>query len=370
MSTRCCTADSLAYSIDIFCRVIDNFGDAGVLWRLAREMRREGFAVRLIIDDTATLALLAGKARETAVEAISDDKDLKVIHWEKAWSDGPCPLAVADMVVEGFACRLPPDYEGRIIAHQTVWVNIDYFTAEDWIEGCHMLKSILPSTGAEKINYFPGVSRASGGLTIEKGYEAAREAFISRVPATDALKIFYFSYPTAPVSALATLLANSKQNIELTCSACEAARTLARNVESASTNNVTIKQLGFVPQNGFDELIWASDIAFIRGEDSAARAMLAGVPFIWQIYPQDDGAHWVKLAALTDKMRSHFDHQPVFDAWEQFQRDFNAGQINETAWQSMTKELSALKAGFTRWGEHVRGNANIAERLSQMIQKR
>jgi hypothetical protein len=45
---------------DIFCRVIDNLGDAGVCWRLARQLAVEQtWAVRLFIDDPAPLALLA-----------------------------------------------------------------------------------------------------------------------------------------------------------------------------------------------------------------------------------------------------------------------------------------------------------------------
>lgn len=370
MSTRCCTINSLPLSLDIFCRVIDNFGDAGVLWRLAREMRCEGFAVRLIIDDVPTLALLAGKPRDTAPEAIADDERLQVIHWDNSWNNGPCPLTVADMVVEGFACRLPPDYENRIIAHKTVWVNIDYFTAEDWIEGCHMLKSILPTTGAEKINYFPGVTPASGGLTIEKEYEKARQAFLGQQPVSESLRVFYFSYPSAPVSEFASLLINSRQKIDLSCSACEAGRDLAQVIERTTDHEIRVKQLDFVAQTDFDELLWGSDIAFIRGEDSAARAMLAGIVFIWQIYPQDDGAHWVKLTALTEKMKPMFDCQQAFEAWERFQRSFNAGKIDSEAWLAMLEQFSALKIGFARWGEHVRGNANIAQRLSQMIQKR
>ncbi len=37
---------------DIFCEVIDNFGDIGVCWRLARQLASEhGWQVRLFVDD-------------------------------------------------------------------------------------------------------------------------------------------------------------------------------------------------------------------------------------------------------------------------------------------------------------------------------
>ena len=44
---------------DLFCRVVDNFGDVGVCWRLACELARRGDAVRLWIDDASALAWMA-----------------------------------------------------------------------------------------------------------------------------------------------------------------------------------------------------------------------------------------------------------------------------------------------------------------------
>ncbi len=37
---------------DIFCAVVDNYGDIGVCWRLARQLAHEhGMTVRLWVDD-------------------------------------------------------------------------------------------------------------------------------------------------------------------------------------------------------------------------------------------------------------------------------------------------------------------------------
>ena len=44
-------------TIDIFCDVIDNFGDTGVCWRLASIFSCEhGFPVKLYINDAETLS--------------------------------------------------------------------------------------------------------------------------------------------------------------------------------------------------------------------------------------------------------------------------------------------------------------------------
>ena len=47
-------------------------------------------------------------------------------------------------------------------------------------------------------------------------------------------------------------------------------------------------------------MLWACDFNFVRGEDSLVRAIWAGKPFVWQIYPQDDNAHYAKLEAFLD----------------------------------------------------------------------
>jgi len=44
---------------DLFCRVIDNFGDIGVCWRLAADLAGRGEAVRLWTDDAGALAWMA-----------------------------------------------------------------------------------------------------------------------------------------------------------------------------------------------------------------------------------------------------------------------------------------------------------------------
>ena len=51
-------------------------------------------------------------------------------------------------------------------------------------------------------------------------------------------------------------------------------------------------------QAEFDELLRSCDVNLVRGEDSLVRALWAGKPFLWHIYPQDDGAHRDKLNAF------------------------------------------------------------------------
>ena len=56
--------------------------------------------------------------------------------------------------------------------------------------------------------------------------------------------------------------------------------------------------LPLLTQRDYDHLLWACDLNFVRGEDSFVRAQWAGAPFVWQIYPQDDGAHAAQARGL------------------------------------------------------------------------
>ena len=58
--------------------------------------------------------------------------------------------------------------------------------------------------------------------------------------------------------------------------------------------------LPWLTQVDFDHLLWASDCNFVRGEDSLVRALWAGKPLVWHIYPQHDNAHHAKLDAFLD----------------------------------------------------------------------
>jgi uncharacterized repeat protein (TIGR03837 family) len=67
-----------------------------------------------------------------------------------------------------------------------------------------------------------------------------------------------------------------------------------------SRSRLAIHFLPLLAQPDFDHLLWSCDLNFVRGEDSLVRALWAGKPLAWHIYPQDDAAHHVKLSAFLD----------------------------------------------------------------------
>ena len=274
----------------IFCRVIDNYGDAGVCWRLAVDLNQRGEQVCLFIDEPEVLSALLDPTVPTTV----------MIH---RWPDSSTvfsPHDVADVVIEAFACD-PPDAYIAAMAERArrgtppVWINLEYLSAEDWVGAHHGLPSPHPRYALTKYFYFPGFTPDSGGLLRELGLlPAIAQQGVSTADGTDTpLRIFLFSYAQP---ALASWL-GALTNTHLTLPPCPA-RTQLNDERIEMPPGVTLTETPFVPQSQFDAVLNAHDLLFVRGEDSFVRAQWAAKPVFWQIYPQEDGAHLIKLRAF------------------------------------------------------------------------
>ncbi len=297
--------------IDIFCRVVDNFGDAGVCWRLAAQLAREhGARLTLWIDRPEIIALIAAPGADTRVA---------VRHWDDAAGN----YAPRDVLLATFGCELPEQVRARLAPRRKppLWINLEYLSAEPWIDGCHLLPSIKPADQAVEWFFYPGFSAASGGLLREAGIDSERARFLDqqagpwlRAQALDsapgALRISLFCYPQAPTGELlAELAGNSHRPVHLLLPAgvAEAATSAFLGHElapgqRASVGALTIARHAFLDQAGYDRLLWSCDLNFVRGEDSWVRAHWADRPFVWQPYPQSGDTHLLKLEAFLARM--------------------------------------------------------------------
>jgi uncharacterized repeat protein (TIGR03837 family) len=324
-------------SCDIFCNVIDNYGDIGVSWRLARQLANEfGLDVRLFVDDLASFARLCPEA-----DVVLDMQRCRGVEVRLWTADAFSPLSqpqpslpdgergVADLVIEAFACKLPESYLAAMAAseNKSVWINLEYLSAEDWVEGCHKLPS--PRPPLTRYFFFPGFTKKTGGLLLEHDLLARRDAFLKdpvqqqvfwqsidmAVPAPDTLKISLFAYENAALAGLFDVWAGSERAV--LCLVPEG-RILPQVVQyfgdcvgmnpdlrNYVRGNLQVCVLPFVEQERYDELLWACDVNFVRGEDSCVRAQWAGKPFVWQIYPQHDEVHWQKLQAFLNLYNGH-----------------------------------------------------------------
>ena len=307
---------------DIFCRVIDNYGDIGVSWRLARQLAHEhGAAVRLWVDQLPVLRALCPEVDVNA--AVQSVQGVRVLPYAEG-ADYPPP---ADVVIDAFGGGLPPAYIAQMAASavKPLWIVLEYLSAESWVREHHGLPSPHPQTGLPRYFYFPGVAPGSGGVLREADLLARRDAFCATedagagvndlrawwsargfddVPA-DAITLSLFAYPHAPWRELFSACEQGASPVvaaipegPLAAAIREACRLgQSRRVQ---TGNLELRFVPFVPQLDYDTLLWASDINFVRGEDSFVRAQWAGQPFVWHIYSQAEAAHEVKLRAFLD----------------------------------------------------------------------
>lgn len=302
-------ADCKPCTSDIFCRVIDNFGDIGLCWRLARRLAHgRGWTVRLWVDDLASFKVLAATI----------DPDLPAQHIDgitvRQW-DEACDDPASQVVIEAFACDPPARFvtSMRQAACPPVWVNLEYLSAEPWVEDFHRAASLRPD-GLHKNFFFPGFTAKTGGLLREPGLLAARDQARAATGRADTLRslglhqvatrltrpadrcVSLFCYPHAPLSALfAALAASAPAQARLTV--CVPAGVAPQAEDLARCHDIQIVRVPFFTQADYDRLLWCMDLNIVRGEDSFVRAIWAGRPMLWHIYPQQELAHMDKLGA-------------------------------------------------------------------------
>ncbi len=291
-------------SWDVYCRVVDNLGDAGVCWRLAAGLAARGQRVRLVIDDAAPLVFMAPGGAA----------GVEVLPW-------PGPAEPGEVVIEAFGCDPPPATVGAMARRATPppWINLEYLSAEAYVERSHGLPSPQlqgPGRGLTKWFYYPGFTPRTGGLLREPGLLAERAAFDRQAwwqaqgivvqPGERVVTLFCYDNPALP--ALLQDLARQPTLLLLT-------QGPAQRQVTAAPAGLRLHRLPWLSQPDFDRLLWSADLNFVRGEDSLVRAVWAGAPFVWQAYPQHDGAHAAKLDALLQAWRPPPAVAALWQAW-------------------------------------------------------
>jgi uncharacterized repeat protein (TIGR03837 family) len=335
-------------SCDIFCRVVDNLGDAGVCWRLARQLAVEhDLAVTLWMDRPAALDRFV--LPESADQALRDLGRICV----RDWTHQAEFARTADLVIETFGCDVPAAYAEALAARRRPvhWYNLEYLSAEDWVVGCHGLPSPHPRLPLSRIFFFPGFVPGTGGLLREAGLvERRRQA--PAVSAGAPASVGLFCYPQAPIASL--LDAFEHTSPALHCRIFQGpAQTVVLDWQTAHPGHrLTLEFLPWLSQEDFDRVLWSCDFNVVRGEDSFVRAQWAGRPFLWDIYPQDDDAHLVKMAAFLRCYRTNL-ADPAAAAlgalWQPWVRRSPAGL--EAGWQAVLNAWRPLTRHAEAWCE-------------------
>ncbi len=371
---------------DIFCRVVDNFGDIGVTFRLARQLVAEhGLSVRLWLDDMSSLHALWPEASADAAQQWVGGVEVR------RWDDPLAQVEPAQVVIEAFACGLPDSYLNAmaLLEAKPVWINLEYLSAEEWVDECHGMASRHPRLPLTQYFFFPGFSRASGGLLREQALLSDRRQFqasramqqvfwqgLGIAPAGNELKISLFGYANIAVNGLLEKWAGGERRMLVVVPE----NRLLRNIEQAVGRELRVGDtvehgslrlvvLPFLRQDQYDRLLWACDINFVRGEDSFVRAQWAGVPLIWQIYLQQEEAHLIKLDAFLDRYRGNMPLDASL-AVLQFWHGWNVQDLSGEAWDAYVEQLPALRQHAAAWADGLAQSASLAEQLISFCKNR
>ncbi|MGI2258273.1 elongation factor P maturation arginine rhamnosyltransferase EarP [Shewanella sp. GXUN23E] len=376
---------------DIFCVVVDNYGDIGVTWRLAKQLAHEyQLTINLWVDDLRSFGHILPQLTPELAEQTHEG--VRILKWNDPLDIDYIPGSV---LIEAFACELPAQVKQALTAaaRPPVWLNLEYLSAEDWVEGCHGLPSFQPG-GINKYFYLPGFTEKTGGLICEQDLLATRDAWQANPQnrarlfadlgltgiEPDHRIISAFSYETTALSALCELWSKAAQPMHLLLPKGRSLNSLTQWLPESpdkltpgshiQLGALTLHILPMTDQQGYDRLLWSCDFNIVRGEDSFVRAQWAARPFIWHIYQQEDDYHLVKLEAF---MRLYCDNlaPEVALCWQQLNLAFNCQQQIDVQrlWLQIDTMRSELEAHAKHWPVDALKTADLATRLVQFVKK-
>jgi uncharacterized repeat protein (TIGR03837 family) len=380
-------------SVDIFCHVIDNFGDIGVVYRFAKEfkLRHPSCRVRVFCNDLQPLSLMqpAADASKTFQEingiAYINSKSLDVALLRQ---HGP-----ADVAIEAFGCDIPVLYQQELLQQAALWINLEYLSAETWVDGYHGKQSLLGDGTTKKYFYMPGFTKTTGGVIIDSQIEQAKPELAKNrlYHLNGILRNFHLNLSSIEhglfgtvftyMRGFDTLLSDmqtldkdvylfvfgdkSQQGMLATLQRIGAVRTNDFHVIFGNTH---ILMMPFLPQHEYDSLLCISDFNFVRGEDSLVRAIQAEKPFIWSAYLQDEKYHCVKVKAFLDVFQPHFDDSVVFEQYHDLLMKFNDCSEENPA-QSTNEQFQGFFMNLNKFQHAAKAMSYFMTRNCNLIDK-
>lgn len=389
--------------ITVLCKVVDNFGDIGVVFRLCRALSelKKNLEIRLVVSNLDSFAKISKGIDST--KTFQEFRGWKVFDWndsalcKKEFSKNP-----PEFILECFQCGRPEWLEELLFSPQfnlnVQIVNVEYLTAESWADDFHLLKSGTRSAKIKKINFMPGFTKKTGGLILDKNFmrclsekkfalNLVKQNLDKKILSedfSDSFKILIFSYP---------------KNFDFLASAIKEFSFLKKIIvfvasgAGADSAKISLKKfkvdfvcLPFMQQEVWDAFLSLMDFSFVRGEDSFSRCCLLGNPFIWNIYPQEEEFHIVKLNAFLQKIKIlqiekfSFLYNRNFKAsccpesleiLEEKKLPSELEKINsemKTEILSLLKNYESLKPEFKKFSNEILMNGNLAENLLNLLE--
>jgi uncharacterized repeat protein (TIGR03837 family) len=389
-------------SIDIFCQIIDNFGDAGVVYRFAKEFKtaHPQCIVRVFIDDLTTLKSILPEI--DPLKTIQQSESITYLCSQSIDTSFINSLDIADILVEAFACQIPESIMNAALFHSKLIINLEYLSAEPWVEGYHLKESLLPKGTVKKFFFMPGFTSATGGLILNSQLQAEKNQ----------LKIDRFAYLNSTLKSIdrtfhienveqalfGTIftyqrgfdnLLNELQSIDKEVILLVFGQKSQNSIISALKRlgipqphnmsfyfkNIKIKFSPFLDQHRYDTLLCCTNFNFVRGEDSLARAACSGRPFIWNAYLQDNKYQKVKVLALLDVLKPYFDDISIFNSFSELHLKFNdchkEEQIQSTDehYDSFFHDLNKIEHAMSKFSYFIDQNCNLVVKFSDFLKQ-
>ena len=367
--------------ITVLCKVVDNFGDIGVVWRLccqlSNQIKKENLTskINLIVDDLASFNKICNFVDANKSFQIVDNinifnwNDEKLCYDEFSKNDGE-NLSV---ILEVFQCGRPSWMEKILFEeklNRTVQIiMIDYLTAEKYAEDFHCLQSLTRSSKVQKVNFMPGFTNKTGGLIIDSEWEHFCDYKNNKT-------LLCFTYDRN-WDALANACKKSNHIEKVLIAPGKGFESLKKSFYSnfIKDSNLKIEELSFMNQNEWDKMLKNCGVLFIRGEESMSRACLSGIPFVWHAYPQSDEYQLIKVRALLERMSIHFkceDFKIIEKVWILINSAESEveQEVFEKAILDFFDNSEKLVYGFREFALDLRKNGDLCSNLMTFIKNR
>ena len=377
--------------ITILCKVVDNFGDIGVAWRMAKRFvelaKKENLEIiekiNLIVDGLSSFNKIENSIDIT--QSFQTVKDVCVYDWNcydvcyKIFSQNDGKKLA--FIIECFQCGRP-DWMEKILfqdkLQRTVQIlMIDYLTAEKYAEDFHKLMSLTRSAKVQKVNFMPGFSDKTGGLIIEDKWEAVAQRN-SNGP------VLFFTYSKNWDGVAESFLKKTdKQILAAKGVGFESVKNSFEKFLLQPEFSSRFKSLDFCNQREWDNLLLNCSFLFIRGEESLSRACLSGIPFVWHAYVQTEEYQLVKVKALLEIMKKYFTPNQ-FNIIEKLWLLINESDVASDQKCDIEKKNMKIKelcdifieksddfaVGYRKFAKDLRKNGDLCQNVMTFIRKK
>ncbi|MGL5658755.1 MAG: elongation factor P maturation arginine rhamnosyltransferase EarP [Cetobacterium sp.] len=382
-------------SLDIFCEIIDNFGDIGVVYRLAKELKtfyNDNVKIRVILNRVNEFVNMNKKAKDTDYQEIDG-----IIYMTNEYlAKNICTFSPANVIIEAFGCNILETYLEKAKLESSLLINLEYLSGEDWIEGIHLMESPLGAEKLKKFFFMPGFTEKSGGVIVDKLFLNRKKSVLENkkfylekyIPEIDESYFLgtIFSYEKNFLPLIDVLLENGKQNCLLILGEKSqmSINKIIKNLNFTYSSegiykykNILIKFMPFLEQEEYEELINLADYNFVRGEDSFVRALLTGKPFVWHIYLQDEMAHMDKIDGFIkryDETLKSLELNKGLDIHAKLLRDYNLRDSNSLElgnekFDDFFKEFENISKLSQSYSEYIELKCNLIDKLNEFILK-